>query len=207
MTANERIINTVRSYYSEKLSKYGPTPMGVDWKNEESQILRFQKLIAFLELSHGDTLLDYGCGYGALLDYLRKRNITVKYLGYDLSPEMIAAAREIHQDYSHKFFSSKDILSSYKYIVLSGVFNVKGKVSDSSWKRYIITTVNELIDLTTKALSLNFLSAQSPNVEKREYLYYANPLELINKLNLNSRFTVIIDHSFSDWEFNVTIIK
>ncbi len=42
---HKNILNIVDRYYSDKLSKFGTTPKGVDWNSLESQQLRFEQLL------------------------------------------------------------------------------------------------------------------------------------------------------------------
>ena len=42
---DERIINQVNKYYTEKVLEFGATPKGVDWNGVESQELRFAQLL------------------------------------------------------------------------------------------------------------------------------------------------------------------
>src|SRR4051812_9276494 len=93
------IKKTVSDYYSDKLKKFGPTPRGVDWNSEQSQVLRFDQLTKLLphDYSGQSKILDYGCGYGALLDFLIRRYPKVYYTGFDISEEMIATCRSTFQ--------------------------------------------------------------------------------------------------------------
>ena len=69
--SSERLRGQARDYYEGKLRAHGATPAGVDWNSLESQELRFA-LLANLWRDEADaSILDYGCGYGALADYLR----------------------------------------------------------------------------------------------------------------------------------------
>src|SRR5215470_13659193 len=87
---------TVRAYYSAKIQRHGPTPRGVDWPNAVSQYLRFAQLLKICDFARPFSLNDFGCGYGALLEYLAMRHVdaAIAYRGVDISPAMIAAARE-----------------------------------------------------------------------------------------------------------------
>ena len=54
-----------------------------------------------MDLNHdleGQSLCEIGCGAGHLLDHLNERGIQASYRGVDLSPAMIAAARERHPE-------------------------------------------------------------------------------------------------------------
>ena len=92
MIQNKEIGLKVERYYSDKINRYGVEPKGVDWKDVESQNLRFFQLMRIMEadIEESKTLLDLGCGYGALLDFLKSQNLDCDYLGVDLSEEMIS---------------------------------------------------------------------------------------------------------------------
>ncbi len=68
MTDNS-LTDAVRNYYEGRLNTFGATPKGVDWSSTESE-LRFDQLLARSVTEAGRSLLDYGCGFGALVTYL-----------------------------------------------------------------------------------------------------------------------------------------
>jgi len=82
----------VRAYYTDKLREFGPTPRGVDWRDAESQELRFAQLMQICGDARSGSLIELGCGYGALYLYLRRRGLDFDYTGYDLSEDMVQAA-------------------------------------------------------------------------------------------------------------------
>src|SRR4029077_5481522 len=66
----DRLVTRAATYYARKLAEHGATPKGVDWNTKESQDLRFQQLLRVCEGERSIELNDYGCGYGALAEYL-----------------------------------------------------------------------------------------------------------------------------------------
>src|SRR5258708_18310532 len=86
-----------RTYYSEKLKRYGATARGVDWPSAASQYLRFVQLLKVCDFSQPCSINDFGCGYGALLEYFeyRRPDVAIRYHGTDISPSMIEAAQTI----------------------------------------------------------------------------------------------------------------
>ena len=64
------ILETVADYYAARLRRFGTTPQGVDWSAADSQLLRFDRLLQVAQDGGDASLIDYGCGYGALVDYL-----------------------------------------------------------------------------------------------------------------------------------------
>ena len=85
----------VSGYYTGTLSAHGATPRGVDWSCKPTQELRFVQLLKLCPFDAPFSLNDLGCGYGALRGFLRQRHrvVPVDYLGINLSPFMIEAAR------------------------------------------------------------------------------------------------------------------
>ena len=65
----------------------------MDWNSEQSQDLRFRELVRLIEEDPDASVLDYGCGYGALRSYLRERGHRGPYIGFDISQRMIETAR------------------------------------------------------------------------------------------------------------------
>ena len=94
----EKIIVESTKYYEKKLEIHGPSHSGVDWSSEASQKLRFKQLMNVVEPQDDDfTLIDYGCGYGALLDYLSNQP-KINYIGFDSSEKMIKEAKKVFQN-------------------------------------------------------------------------------------------------------------
>ena len=74
------------------------------------------------------SLNDIGCGYGALLSYLKKRHrrASIDYLGVDLSAAMITHAKRLFGDRPLTTFEAACHGTRVAdYSVASGIFNVK----------------------------------------------------------------------------------
>ncbi len=83
------------SFYRENIQTYGVTPQGVAWDSARTQRRRFAVLAAQLGDLRDSTLVDAGCGFGDFNLYLKERgNLPKRYIGIDLVPEMVEAARE-----------------------------------------------------------------------------------------------------------------
>ena len=70
MESKREIISEVEKYYSDKIRTYGTSAKGVDWNSKESQELRFKQLLTVIDYENSFSVLDFGCGYGALFDYM-----------------------------------------------------------------------------------------------------------------------------------------
>ena len=133
----DRIRESVQQYYGEKIKAHGATAQGVDWNSPESQRLRFVQLLKLADRSPCFTINDYGCGYGALVDYLRDEGYTFDYRGFDISAPMIAKAKEVHATMSEVALVCEESgLAPADYTVASGIFNVKLQTSEAERKSF-----------------------------------------------------------------------
>lgn len=65
------------------LHEFGAGPAGVDRKDGASQLNRFEQLLRVVA-SPAASVIEFGCGYGAMLDCLRERGYTGAYRGMDM---------------------------------------------------------------------------------------------------------------------------
>jgi SAM-dependent methyltransferase len=200
------MLQNVAQYYNEKISTHGRTPQGVDWKSAESQAMRFDQLLRLIRPEGSFTINDYGCGYGALVDYLENRNHQFRYRGFDVSERMLTEARQSHEQESHcEFFSEKCQLSPADYTVASGIFNVKLDTPESEWLEYILATLKEFVGLSRKAFAFNALTIYSDPEFMRHHLYYANPLQLFDYCQKTFSRMVSLLHDYPLYEFTIVV--
>jgi SAM-dependent methyltransferase len=195
-----------RDYYEGKLRAHGPTPAGVDWNSQESQLLRFA-LLAQLWREEGDaSILDYGCGYGALADYLRARGHRGAYIGFDVSEEMARAAdARLASLPGCRVTARRGDLQSADYAVASGVFNVKQDAADETWRAYMWETIADLAALGTRGFAFNALTSYSDADKRRPDLYYADPLVVFDHCKRTySRFVTLL-HDYPLYEFTIIV--
>ncbi|NOV30124.1 methyltransferase domain-containing protein [Methylomonas sp. BW4-1] len=209
MTA-EKLIKDIGNYYGRKIVEHGVSPKGVDWNGEASQVLRFSQLCKLLDAGACDefSITDYGCGYAALADYLAARFEKFEYLGYDVSAEMIDAARIEHCDQSNvRFNVGSQILEVTDYCLASGVFNVKLEYSDDTWIDYIHTTLDAMSQYASRGFAFNCLTAYSDADKMRDYLYYADPCALFDLCKRRYSRNVALLHDYGLYEFTILVRK
>ena len=76
-------LEQIKSYFDKCIQKHGTSPQGSDWNSEFSQNIRFEQLLKVVEAKESFSLLDYGCGYGALADYMINKGYKAEYFGFD----------------------------------------------------------------------------------------------------------------------------
>ncbi len=203
-----KILGDVERYYREKIEFHGATACGVDWNSPDSQRLRFVQLLKLTDHSQPFTINDYGCGYGALADYLKGEGYAFQYCGFDISPRMIAKGVELHAGMQEVTFVSREQdLSEADYTVASGMFNVKLQASSTEWESYMLRTLEAISRLSKRGFAFNVLTKYSDPEFLRPDLYYADPLFLFDHCKTKfSRFVSLI-HDYPLYEFTILVRK
>jgi SAM-dependent methyltransferase len=199
------IVRKVSNYYTNKVLTHGPTPQGVDWNGPESQNIRFIQLSKVLSPSPSEyfSVLDFGCGYGALLEFLNKRYQKIRYTGFDISSKMISQAKMLYP--SILFTSEASQLSSHDYVIASGVFNVRLDISSEDWERYVKSTLEVINHLAIKGFSFNILTSYSDKEKIKDHLYYANPCFYFDYCMKNFSRKVALLHDYELYEFTIIV--
>ena len=86
------ISKELEQHYSKTFSLHGPSSAGVDWGADgKNALLRYDKMLQVANCSpiKRPSLLDVGCGYGALYRHAIAKNFDLKYTGIDVAANMI----------------------------------------------------------------------------------------------------------------------
>jgi len=177
MPIKDSIIKDATNYYTEMLNCFGPTFQGVDWNSKESQELRFDQLIKVINMPDDNfSILDYGCGYGALYLFMKSKFPKFDFYGYDASDAMIEKAINLNSNTECSWFSDPINLSKTDYIVASGLFNVKQNYNNDEWNEYVVDTLASFNTLAVKGFAFNLLTKYSDKDYRKNNLFYADPL-------------------------------
>ncbi len=209
MSEQNEILNSVKKYYTEKILKHGATPAGVDWNSQVSQELRFEQLLKVIQNDKTTfSILDYGCGYGSMYEFLKINFDTFEYLGFDISPEMIKNAAALYPSIKKIIWQTSLNDSNEKdYVISSGIFNVRQEISDKDWQNYIIETLHRFDKFSKKGFSFNALTKYSDAEFMKEYLYYADPLFLFDYCKKHFSKYVCLIHDYKLYEFTIIVRK
>ena len=172
----DAIHDSIRSYYTAKVSRHGATPPGVDWSCVPTQYLRFVQLLKICDFAAPFSLDDIGCGYGALLGYLAeyRAGTAIDYLGIDLAPAMIRRAKRLWRDRPDTVFrvahASPRIAD---YSIASGIFNVRLDQPVERWEGFVGETLAEMHAGSRRGFAVNFIGPPAPGEAPQEGLYRA----------------------------------
>lgn len=204
----DKILKQVGEYYTEKIRTYGPSPRGVDWNSEESQQLRFVQVLKIIPspLEHF-SILDYGCGFGSMYEFMKRKYPDFRYTGYDISTVMIEQAKKLHSNASVEWKSSVSEIQRHDYVIASGIFNVRLGNSNEEWEKYIVDTLHLMDQYSAKGFSFNVLSKYSDVEYMKDYLHYADPAFLLDYCKRNFSKYVAVLHDYPLHEFTVLVRK
>jgi hypothetical protein len=186
--------NRLRRHYAPLVARHGGDHRAVDWGSARSQEARFRVLLEGGDFSTS-RLLDVGCGVGHLVDHLKRRRFKGEYLGLDLVPEMISAARTRHPGWSFREESDLANAAGFRpdYVVGSGLFTFTDQ-------RQLERTVAAMFALTRRTVAFNTLSAWASQPEADEF--HADPAVVLEFCRtLTSR--VVLRHDYLPHDFTV----
>jgi len=200
--------DTCRNHYETALIQYGDSPKGVNWKDAESQNYRFQMLCEVGKLSD-KKIHDVGCGLGHLSDFLSVKGINCEYIGSDISPLMIRAAKD-RLPTAHLYVA--DLLENKTqdwmradYLITSGLFYVKTSTVRRTWKHFVQAMLIRMFMLSDIGIAFNMLTSFVDYEDSN--LFYQPPGETVDFCIRNMSRRVVLRHDYPLWEYTVYVYK
>lgn len=197
-------LQTVGEYYTQRLAAFGATAKGADWRDEESQYLRFAQLAKILEGDNAASVCDLGCGYGAFAGYLRSTGHVGDYEGVDVSEKMIAEARQLlGTDGKCRLTLGERPERKADYVCASGIFNVKLDADPVAWEQHVYDVIDVMVDSALKGVAFNCLTAYSDADRMQDYLYYASPSKILEYCARKHGRWIELAHDYGLFEFTM----
>jgi SAM-dependent methyltransferase len=204
--AASTILSEVAAYYASKLEAHGSTPQGVDWNGADSHETRHRQFLRLLDGAVDASIIDLGCGFGDFLRFLRAEGYRGRFTGYDIAPEMIEKARELHgetDDRQWRIGAEPD--DAADFAIASGIFNVKGDVPNAIWTRYVRQTIDVLAGAGRRGFAFNVLSLSSDPERRRPNLYYADPADMLSYCLSRYGRSVALLQDYRLYEFTIVV--
>lgn len=195
----------IQDKYDHLFRIHGISNQSLGWGEKERSNLRFKILTDQWNLSE-QRILDFGCGFGALKDYLlASKSENFYYTGIDINKQFICTAADLNK-YPRAFFMVRDILlnpleeKSVDYAIVSGTFNDYRP----DCYEFVKNILYELDLLTIKGIAVNFLSCYAD--VKYDHASYFDPskiLEIAYSISKN----VLLRNDYMPYEFSIIINK
>ena len=200
------ILSDVAAYYASKLEAHGPTAQGVDWNGTDSHEQRHRQFLRLLDGRPNASIIDLGCGFGDFLRFLRAVDHRGRFTGYDIAPSMIARARELHgEGDDHQWRVGAEPTEIAEFAVASGIFNVKGDVTNEIWTNYVKRIIDILARAGERGFAFNALSLSSETDRRRPNLYYADPTGMLAHCLSRYGRSVALMQDYGLYEFTIVV--
>ena len=174
----------------------GKEPYWLDgWGSPEGQRVRFDALVRAARY-RGGSVVDYGCGTGALRGYLASLGFPFTYLGLDMNGNLLPSADADFQviDPDSVDFPHAD------YVFASGIF----QFADPADPLYHHRLVGSLFHRCRTAVAVNFLSALRDGSARDPEELYLSPAEAVDlATSLSGKW--VLDHSYHPERGDLTL--
>lgn len=199
-----RMLARVARAYARRLDQCGPTAKGVFWRGEDWQHRRFVRLLDVIDTAHakdgGTSINDLGCGYGGFFEFLQDLPVMreSRYVGYDISQEMIDECLTRIRDPRARFVRHMWATETADYSFACGTFNLTGGAAEDDWRPYVEDSLKLLWSRTRRALAFNMLRIDE--MERFDGLYYVEPEYLADfcRTHMSADVTVIDERPLPD---------
>ena len=110
--------------YKTKFKKFGVDSKSLLWKSSGAAHQRFRQFWAEIDFND-KKVLDIGCGFGEMGNFLAKRYKNVDYKGIDITPEFIESGQKLYPAFDLNVADFHDLINteSYDVVLASGVLN------------------------------------------------------------------------------------
>jgi SAM-dependent methyltransferase len=112
--------------YEKRLEEFGYSPATLGWGANGRQEVRFSVLAEYALRLPGASVLDVGCGFCDLYDFLVGHRWQGNYTGIDIVPGLLDVARQRHPGLDIREVDITDDVASldkYDFVISSGTFN------------------------------------------------------------------------------------
>ncbi len=193
--------------YKQKFKEFGVSPEALQWKSKGAAHQRFRQFWAEIDFD-GKKVLDVGCGFGEMGNFLTKRYKNVKYKGVDIMPEFIDNGKKIYPnlDLETVDYFSRPLPEVFDTVICSGALNsnIGGNKKNRLFRENAIKT---MFNHTTNLMAFNMLGGHPAPVNSPESnIWYSDSLEILEYcLTLTRR--VILRQNYHPTDFTIFLYK
>lgn len=191
--------------YETRLQEFGYSPATLGWGIHGRQEVRFSVLAEPVLRMPGSSVLDVGCGFCDLYEFLRQRGWRGCYTGIDIVPGILDVARQRHPDLDIlelDITADSAHLGEYDFVIASGVLNAA--LPSGSNEAHIEMALRSMYLRTRVATCVDFLSTrvdfQKPGA------YHTDPGWALGAANRLTR-RVLLRHDYMPYEFSIFLFR
>jgi len=190
-------------HYQKNFQKYGVSPKALSWASRGAAHQRYRAIWKEVDFNN-KSVLDVGCGFGEMANFLRKRYKNVEYTGVDIVPEFVKQARNDHSYY--KFITldyfGNPLDEKFDVVIASGALN--SNLGDDNM-RFRQRAIKVMFEHTKKVCIFNMLGGHPrPVTPSGSNVWYADSLEILEYcMSLTRR--VVLRANYHPKDFTVAM--
>ncbi len=195
------VLESVRNRYQVAFEQHGDSPQGLLWHSEAAQQQRLDVIARLIDYS-GLSVLDLGCGTGALYRTLTSKFHNIRYTGIELVPEIASAASSRHPEaeFIAGTIDGLDPTRSFDVVAESGVFNT----ADYTWEA-MEWTVRAMWRRCKRATIFNLMSSLSTAAVSHDCACWQPEHAVALAGRLTRRFSFL--HSYRDNDMTIVLFR
>lgn len=188
--------------YLNEFQKYGYSLDSLMWP-KGAQDARFKAKFDIGVLNN-TRILDVGCGFGHMLDYLHAWNIKAHYTGIDICPDFIHIAKQRHPDADFRTLNILDttIEETWDWVFSVGTLNVTSE--KHRWWPYVKAMTKRMYELCTQGVAVDFMSSYVDY--EKEKVFHVQPEKVLSFAKTLTR-RVALRHDYMAFEFTVYLYR
>ncbi len=191
-------------FWNGQADKFGDSFKTLAYGSKETQSRKFKILTEIGDLQN-KIILDVGCGFGDLYEYLKSCGIDVEYHGVDISPKIIEIAKikrpNINVDVEDILVTSAQ--EKYDYVMSTG-FNCRKTGNNEMLEKLMIKKMFKLCKL---GVAVGLQSKYSPDYDPNSRGYFSSPEDLFNYCMSEITRWVILRHDYMPHDFTLYLYK
>jgi trans-aconitate methyltransferase len=189
------------TYYDKLLIEHADnTARAQGWASDETENIRFDIFTKIGDLNNS-TILDVGCGFGDLYDFLKNKGVAFSYEGIDVNPAMLKVARERHPDvvFQEADFGSYDSKGKFDYIFCSGALSFKTK----DYKNFYFEHIKKMYEFSKVGVAFNMLNSKNNVTPENEETFATYEILEVQEFckHLTEKITILEDYLPNDFTF------
>lgn len=190
--------------YESRLRQFGYAPETLGWGKKGRQETRFAVLSAEIIQHPEASVLDVGCGFADLHEFLTQHGWRGRYTGIDIVPSLLDIAKQRHPGVDLRCVDLGNFSadSAYDYVVASGVFNAKISAEDNL--RYIRRSLVRMFKIARIAVCVDFLSTYVDF--KDPIAWHTDPSWALTVAKELSK-RVALRHDYMPFEFSLFVYR
>ncbi|MDP3917883.1 MAG: class I SAM-dependent methyltransferase [Candidatus Woesebacteria bacterium] len=193
--------------YRNKFKDFGVSHKSLQWKSKGAAHQRFRQFWAEIDFDNKN-VLDVGCGFGELGNFLAKRYKNVTYKGVDIMPEFIENGKKIYPslDLETADYFNHPKGERYNTIICSGALNSNFGTEKEN-RLFRENAIKTMFLHTTNVLAFNMSGGHPPLKNSKENnIYYSDSLEILKYCMILSR-RVILRQNYHPTDFTIFMYK